>query len=104
MKPESEVYINLINSGLVDEDISAVKSAIVRRTNLIQRDFLKTLIYGDRLKFTDKVSPKYLRGVGVTFQGLTNTNKLIVRVDDNPLAGKFKGIQTRAALDLLERE
>lgn len=62
--------LNSISSGEFDKDITLLSNAIINRRDRLNYQMLNSIRPGDVIMFNGKCTPKYLRGVKATVQGI----------------------------------
>lgn len=82
--------VEAIISGDYDDDLNRIATAIHDRRDIVSRMKTSTISVGDKVKFNDRISPKYLIGNVVTVKKV-NKKTVVCDFDVDAEFGRFSG-------------
>jgi hypothetical protein len=97
-----EIVAAILN-GEADDGEDAIFSALKQRAKIKAQILGAALSIGDKVRFNDRVSPKYLRGVTATVTAKPSGSRVGIEIDNPALGGRFGGEEIRAYVSTLEK-
>lgn len=100
------LFIGKILNGDYDDNLDYI-SELVRQRHRMLRDqaidtFRRGVKVGEIVRFTDEISPKYLRGLLATVEKV-NQKTVLVRINEPDLARRYGSGPVRCPMSLIER-